>query len=215
MQTSRSLDSIVNKIRKQANRKLAQKRGWKKKVKGEISRVLRVIGYHLFAEKELRKTQTDQKYGTDKFGRDVAAALDEYVGLLKRRGLLLRTVLLMGSRAKRKWKSQSDIDVLVIADNLPEERRYLVPFGEVLDFRRWMLLSDRPLFIGIEPSGCCSHREFLRRLQQFDLQALDALYYGKVLYDDGFWKEAKASFTKIKEACAPISEELGRILLLL
>jgi predicted nucleotidyltransferase len=208
-----SLDTILSRIRKHANRELAQKRGWKKKVKGEISQLLRVMGYRLFAEKELRAARTNQRFGTDEFGRDVAVALNEYVALLKRRGLFLRTVLLMGSRAKRKWKPQSDIDVLVIADNLPKERRYSVPFGEILNFKRWMLLSDRPLFIGIEPSGCCSHQEFLRRLDNFDIQALDALYYGKVLYDDGFWKEAKETFTRIKEVCGPISEELKKILL--
>jgi predicted nucleotidyltransferase len=206
-------DRILSSVRKQAKRKLAQKRGWKKKVKGAISRWSRVVGYHLFAEKKPRVARTNQRYGTDEFGRDVAVALNEYVTILKRRGISLRTVLLMGSRAKRQWKPQSDIDVLIIADNLPKEREYSLPFGDVLDFKRWMLLSDRPLFIGIEPSGCCSPQEFMRRVSDFDIQALDALYYGKVLYDDGFWKQVNARFTAIKEACAPINEELREILL--
>ena len=59
-------------------------------------------------------------------------------------------------------------------------------------------MSDRPLYLGIEPSGCCSKEEFLERLRSFDIQALDAIFYGRVIYDDGFWDVAKAQYTEIE-----------------
>lgn len=66
--------------------------------------------------------------------------------------------------------------------------------------------------MGIEPSGCCSGEEFMKRLKQFDIQILDAIFYGKVIYDDGFWatviREYKAIIKQYKLEKLPLRDLL-------
>ena len=37
------------------------------------------------------------------------------------------------------------------------------------------------------------------QLKKCDIHALDAIFYGKVIYDDGFWQIAKDEYKKIKK----------------
>jgi len=162
--------------------------------------MLRTICYKTFGDKTSDLAPSGSpRFGTDEYGRDIEKGLEKYVLMLRKRGIDLNCLVLLGSRAKNRWNPKSDVDIVVIAGNLPEEKNHKIPFGEILNFRRWSLLSDRPLFIGVEPSGCCSKREFVRRVERFDLQALDALYYGEVLWDDGFWKKMKMRLERIEK----------------
>lgn len=185
------------------------KRSWRKKCKTAVKRLYRRVCYFLFGihAENIRKGSPTSALGTDEFGRDVESGLLKYVNLLKKRGILVHTVLVLGSRAKGHWKPESDVDVTVIATNLPCERN-------LLRLRRWFVLSDRPIYMGIEPSGCCTKEEFLLKLKNFDLQALDAMYYGKIIYDDGFWSEAKRIFEKIEEKYNLQETNLNKMLLL-
>jgi hypothetical protein len=51
----------------------------------------------------------------------------------------------------------------------------------------------------VQQSSCCSKTEFIQWLKEFRVIALDAVYYGKVIYDDGFWKEVRRTFEKINK----------------
>jgi predicted nucleotidyltransferase len=102
--------------------------------------------------------------------------------LLKNRKLHIHTVVVLGSRVKRSWKPQSDVDVTIIAEGLPREATNILTRRLGILTRR-IVLSDRPLYLGIEPSGCCSRQEFLDRLEQFDVTVLDAVFYGRLLFD--------------------------------
>jgi len=193
--TERILENVKNQLRKTT----AQKFGWKKKTKKPLLRAWKIFCFKSFGKKEnIMRIGRTSRFGLDEFGRDVEKGLKEYVNLLKERGLNLNTVILLGSRVKSKCKPDSDIDITVIASNLPKEGNYHIPFGAIFGFRRWLYLSDRPLFLGVEPGGCCSKEEFMLRLENFDVLALDALYYGTVIYDDGFWIEARRRFKEIE-----------------
>ena len=96
---------------------------------------------------------------------------------------------------KGSWKPTSDVDVTIISSNLPAQKDGF-SIKKLIGIGSDSVLSDRPLSLGIEPSGCCSRSEFLKRIENLNVEALDALYYGLVIYDDGFWKEAKL---KLKE----------------
>lgn len=193
-------ERILEHVRNQLRKKTAQKSGWKKKAKKSLLRAWKIFCFKSFGKKgNVMRTGRTSKFGLDEFGRDVEKGLKEYVDLLKKRGLDLQTVILLGSRVKSKCNPESDVDITVIASNLPRERNHHIPFGEILEFRRWLYLSDRPLFLGVEPSGCCSKEEFIHRLENFDVQALDALYYGTIIYDDGFWIEARRRFRQIEK----------------
>ena len=88
-----------------------------------------------------------------------------------------KAVVLFGSRAKGTYTDESDCDICLIAENLPEEifkRRY-------------------PAFSGFQSLSIFAFypQEFLDMLKGANLFILDILKEGRVLYDDGFLKEAR------------------------
>ncbi|MBU4222614.1 MAG: nucleotidyltransferase domain-containing protein [Euryarchaeota archaeon] len=80
----------------------------------------------------------------------------------------------------------SDIDFLVIFDNLPEHPLKRLEF--LYSF------ADTP----IEVKGY-TKREFLKLIEKRNPLALDALVEGKLLVDDGFWEVARDKFEEVKK----------------
>jgi len=163
-------------------------------------RIYKVLCYTLFPKQNWNTESRERAFnlGVDEFGRDIAKGMPKYVDILKKRGFKVHTVLVLGSRVKGHWKPESDIDVTVIAEGLPKDVNISV-IRRLLGLARWFMLSDVPLFMGVEPSGCCSREEFLQKLENFDVHALDAVYYGKVIYDDGFWQQVQKKFREMEE----------------
>ena len=109
-------------------------------------------------------------------------AVDRYVRELKRE-LDLKLVILFGSLAKGSWTESSDIDLLIVAEDLSDDP------GE--NFIR----LKRP---GIDPHGFSVDR-FLREIEKPNLIILDALEYGKRLVaDEEFVKIVEDRFEKVK-----------------
>ncbi len=99
----------------------------------------------------------------------------EYVEKLKNEiGPL--TGILYGSYARGDFNIGSDIDILIISDNLPS------------DMLKRMELLYQYITGGIEPKGY-TKTEFLRMLNSNNPLAIDAIKNGEVLSDDGFWKQ--------------------------
>lgn len=168
-----------------------------------------------FGKGEIGLGEQTSELGVDESGRDVRNGVVYYVEILKKRGVKVHTVLVLGSRAKGRSKPDSDVDVLIVASDLPGRTIPIFPSlaQKILGIRRWFLLSDWPICMGIEPSGCCSKEEFLQRLEDFELEALDAMYYGKIVCDDGFWLEANKKFKEIEEKYEFDKKQLKRMLL--
>jgi predicted nucleotidyltransferase len=206
-------NSILQKVEKEVTKKLAEKKSCRKKLKTTLVQVSRAIFYKLFNNPEIKikKYQHDSKFGCDIFGRDVEDGLQKYVELLKSRKLQIRTIIILGSRAKGSWKPNSDIDVTIIAANLPKGGTNLLT-RRLFGWKRNLVLSDRPLYLGIEPSGCCSQKEFIERLKKFDVQALDAVFYGQVIYDNGFWPQVLESYEELEKAYKLPRDKLLRLL---
>jgi len=119
--------------------------------------------------------------GVDEFGDDVLKIVIDYIKALKKRGLKIRSIVVFGSRARGDYRPWSDVDVLVIAENLPKAKRWEV------------------LWIGeVEPRGY-TPKEFFEALWKLDMTALDACHEGKVIFDDGFWKKALEEFKRVKK----------------
>jgi predicted nucleotidyltransferase len=199
MKTPDQSKVILNKVESDVAKKLAEKESWRKKVKDDLGILRRKLLRLIFADTALKVKQFDQgsPFGYDKLGRDVNDGLQKYVRFLFDRNLRVNSLVVMGSRVKGSWTASSDIDVLIVADGLPPEGTNLIT-RRLFRLRRSLLLSDRPLFLGIEPSGCCSRSEFLTRLRCFDLQTLDAVLYGQVVYDDGFWHVVTEQYRKME-----------------
>lgn len=184
--------AILARIKKQLQERIQMKYGWRKKVKSTLLKIYRTFFYQLFARSKwsTRAKIENLDLGIDQFGRSVAEGMLTYVELLKSRGFQVHTVVVLGSRAKGRWTPDSDVDVTVIAGNILGKEGFL-------GIRNWYLLSDKPLFMGIE-SCCCSKEKFLRLLNDFDLMSLDSMYYGKVICDDGSWIELKKKFEEME-----------------
>ena len=211
--------SIMENIQEQVRHRTAQKYNWKRIPHGALEKLQRKFFRTVFLRSRFRvvRNSANQRIdlGIDDLGRDIALGLKEYVNLLLSRGVKLHTLLVLGSRVKGRGKSESDVDVMIIASELPgRSMDELTNFPQkILGIRRWLLLMDAPLFMGIQPSGCCSKEEFLGWLKEFKIQALDAIYYGRIIYDDGFWKYVQSTFKEIEERYGLEKKELKRILL--
>ena len=185
--------AILERIEKQLQDRIQMKYQWKKNVKTTFLKGYKTICYLIYGRPNWNRRREKQNpdLGVDQFGRGVTEGILTYVELLTKRGFQVHTVVVLGSRVKGRWKPESDVDVTIIVSNVPREKGFL-------GLKRWLLLSDRHICMGIEPSGCCSKREFLHLLENFDLMAMDALYYGKVIYDDGFWVKVEKKFREME-----------------
>jgi hypothetical protein len=91
----------------------------------------------------------------------------------------------------------SDVDVTIISDSLSSKNLSAIS-RRLYDLKVQIQYSDRPLNIGIVASSYYSRSEFIRSIERFDFQALDALFYGKVIYDDGFWQVAMERYKELE-----------------
>lgn len=191
-------EKILKKVEKQIAKWIPEKYGWTRNPHRTYMRFYKILGHMLIGRKKWDSRNNNLALGTDEFGRDVSEGMQRYVDLLRSRGLKLNTVLVLGSRAKGRSKPSSDIDVTVIAENIPVVKKYPIPLNRIVGLKRWFLLSDIPLFMDLEVSQCYTKEEFMKTLKAFDMKALDAVYYGSVQYDDGSWEEVKAVFAELE-----------------
>lgn len=118
--------------------------------------------------------------------RWIASALRRYVQWLRSLGSIkLRMVIFFGSYTKGTWRPGSDVDLVVVAEGLPED---------TVDCH--VLLTDVPR--GIAGVGFQAHPyapgDFLASLRSGNRMPLDALAEGQILYiEDGYRKKLLAA----------------------
>ena len=177
---------------------------WKKWKKGPVAIAKRLMKKVLsaFIDRFAVKEQVNKKqpFNKEMFEKNLNRVFKNYFGLLQQRGLNVHSIVLLGSWAKNRGHAKSDLDIIVVATGLPTG-----PIGRILRNRK---LSEFPLFLGIEPFGY-TKQEFLECTVHLDLRALDALYCGKILFDDGFWQQAKENSKLIEEKYLLKKEELS------
>jgi len=99
----------------------------------------------------------------------VEKIVSTYIERLKRRIDILLAIL-FGSYAKGNYSFGSDIDVLVVAEHLPEDLS-----------KRFSLLADNELGYEIQPFGY-TRKEFDKMLKERHPLALEVLKTGKIIY---------------------------------
>ena len=98
-----------------------------------------------------------------------------------------RSIILYGSMATGKFGAGSDINIIVISENLPEN--FLERLRELFELNT----TTAPIEpLGYKPS------EFLKMIMKRHPTALYAVSDGKPLYDDGFFAEARKLFEAVK-----------------
>ena len=122
-------------------------------------------------------------HGTNN-GMDNIKGIRAYCEKIKKR-FNTRAIILFGSYARKDFYDDSDIDIIVISDELPEK---------ILD-RIYVLMKMNNSSIPIEPHGFTS-KEFIRMIRHISITALDAMFEGLVLYDDGFIGDAGEEYEK-------------------
>lgn len=98
----------------------------------------------------------------------------------------LKLVVLFGSRARGDYTNESDVDLLVVADNLMKDPRE--SFIQLYD-------PDYPL---VNPVGL-NTETFLKKLGEGSTFILEILEDGKILYADGeFLQEVMNSYEEVR-----------------
>lgn len=116
------------------------------------------------------------------YSKEIKAYCERVVEILKP-----RAVILFGSMATGKYGLASDIDIVVVCENFPDN------FLERLRALFELNSGTAP----IQPFGYTPD-EFLKMLRRRHPTALYAVADGKPLYDDGFFAEAKRVFERVK-----------------
>ena len=109
--------------------------------------------------------------------------LEKYLSEL-RRELDLKLVILFGSLARGDWRESSDIDLLIVSDDLSDD-----PAENFVKLKRGC----------VEPHGF-STRRFMAELEKPNLLIMDALEYGKrLIADREFMKLVESKFEEVKK----------------
>lgn len=125
-------------------------------------------------------------FGIDEEGTNVTDQIKKYSEELMKSRIEVSSIILFGSRVRGDYKPWSDIDLVVVAKNLPQSYK-----------DRWSLLTTFPYSDGIEINAYTPH-EFLKAIENIDLTALDSLSEGTVIYDNGFLRSAKKVFQELE-----------------
>jgi hypothetical protein len=112
------------------------------------------------------------------------------------RTLKPKAVIIYGSAAKGSYGAGSDIDILVISENLPKN------FLERLKTLYEIDTTNAP----IQPIAY-TPQEFERMLNKKHLTALEALEYGLIVYDDGYIQEVVKKFNEMRKRELTRTEE--------
>ncbi|MFQ6074568.1 MAG: nucleotidyltransferase domain-containing protein [Candidatus Bathyarchaeia archaeon] len=133
--------------------------------------------------------------GVSQLGKDVLKAVLEYIERLKGK-VNLHTVIVFGSRVRGDYEPWSDVDLVIIADDLSQGIERMRMFYSV---ERGAAIEPRPY----------TREEFLMAIEAIDITAWDSICDGVVILDDGFWKSAKEKFTEVRERYGLVRTKTG------
>ncbi|MEM2020986.1 MAG: nucleotidyltransferase domain-containing protein [Zestosphaera sp.] len=102
----------------------------------------------------------------------------------------LKLVVLFGSRARGDYTNESDVDLLIVADNLVKDPR-----------ESFIQLYD-PVYPLVNPIGL-NTETFLKKLEEGSTFILEILEDGKILYaDTEFLQEVMNSYEEVRRRYA-------------
>lgn len=114
---------------------------------------------------------------------EVLGKLREYAKS-KARTHQVRAIVLTGSLAKGSYTGTSDADILVIADNLPDQM-----------LERYALFADPSMPIDVEPRVYTTD-EFISKVYRRDSFAIESLETGVPLHGEQFFKDLRESVSR-------------------
>ena len=91
----------------------------------------------------------------------------------------VRAVVVIGSRAKGNWKLSSDIDAIIVVDKA-------VSYTELPS-------------LGMVDPRIYTVEELFDAIKTAEYELIEAFEEGKIIYDDGIWKEMQRVYEEVKE----------------
>jgi predicted nucleotidyltransferase len=91
----------------------------------------------------------------------------------------IKAVIVIGSRANGTWKLSSDIDTIIVVDKAISYTE-LPPLG-IIDPRIYTV------------------EELSEAINAAEYELIEAFEEGKIVYDDGTWKEMQKTYNEVKE----------------
>jgi hypothetical protein len=91
----------------------------------------------------------------------------------------VRAVVVIGSRARGDWKLSSDIDAIIIVDKA-------ISYTELPS-------------LGIVDPRIYTVEELIEAIRVAEYELIEAFEEGKIIYDDGIWKEMHKTYEEVKE----------------
>ena len=146
--------------------------------KAEILKVLQVIERFINLCKEI--LHKDSEFGADEFGRSIDDLLTSYVEKIKK-FIKNFCLIIYGSRVRNDWKPWSDIDIVIISDELKDRN-----FDELFKIFHEPLIDYKLYTID----------EAIEAIKKGELTILLALHEGKIIHDDSTCTKLKELFNK-------------------
>jgi len=111
-------------------------------------------------------------------GRPAIEYLADYIEQLSKL-TDVRVAIVIGSRAKGNWKLSSDIDAIIVVDKA-------VSYTELPS-------------LGIVDPKIYTIEELIDAIKAAEYELIEAFEEGKIIYDDGVWKEMQKTYKEVKE----------------
>jgi predicted nucleotidyltransferase len=111
-------------------------------------------------------------------GRPAIEYLVNYIEQLSRL-TNVRAVIVIGSRARGDWKLSSDIDAIIVVDKA-------ISYTELPS-------------LGIVDPRIYTVEELFNAIKTAEYELIEAFEEGKIIYDDGIWKETRKIYEEVKE----------------
>lgn len=111
-------------------------------------------------------------------GRPAIEYLSNYIEQLSKL-TNIRAVVVIGSRAKDDWKLSSDIDAIIVVDKA-------------------VSYTESPS-LGIVDPRIYTVEELFDAIKTAEYELIEAFEEGKIICDDGIWKEMQKTYEEVKE----------------
>jgi predicted nucleotidyltransferase len=91
----------------------------------------------------------------------------------------VKAVVVIGSRARGDWKLSSDIDTIIVVDKA-------------------LSYTELPSLGMVDPR-IYTVEELIEAIKTAEYELIEAFEEGKIIYDDGIWKEIRKTYDEVKE----------------
>jgi predicted nucleotidyltransferase len=111
-------------------------------------------------------------------GRPAIEYLVNYIEQLSRL-TNVKAVVVIGSRARGDWKLSSDIDTIIVVDKA-------------------LSYTELPSLGMVDPR-IYTVEELIEAIKTAEYELIEAFEEGKIIYDDGIWKEIRKTYEEVKK----------------